>query len=184
VYEISKNYDAVNENIIEGMNLIQTLINSVNQSQRLESTQFQMLITNFEKITENIQKTLEVKQLEYNLLINNKDKENEFLKEEVLKTGHKLDLINRDRMQDQKIINDLQTQNVFLNMKISELIEAPNNRNHGMTQNNSHSATQQKKTVPIRESVEKMMKNFEKSLDLQDKTNVKFLENLNYKLKY
>ena len=36
----------------------------------------------------------------------------------------------------------------------------------------------------MRESVEKMVRNFEKNLDMKDKTNVNFLENLNYKLKY
>ena len=35
----------------------------------------------------------------------------------------------------------------------------------------------------MRESVEKMVRNFEKNLDMSDKTNVNFLENLNYKLK-
>jgi hypothetical protein len=45
VYEISKNYDAINENIIEGMNMIQQLINNVNQSQRLDQGQFQILIS-------------------------------------------------------------------------------------------------------------------------------------------
>lgn len=45
VFEISKNYDSINENIIEGMNLIQSLINSVNKSQRLDHSQFQLLIS-------------------------------------------------------------------------------------------------------------------------------------------
>lgn len=47
VYEISLNYDSINENIIDGMNLIQTLINSVNQSQRLDNGQFQLMISIF-----------------------------------------------------------------------------------------------------------------------------------------
>ena len=78
---------------------------------------------NFEKITDNIQKTLEVKQLEYNLFISNKEQENEFLNEELLKTTKKMELIKQDRIQDQKIINDLQTQNVFLHLKLNEFIE-------------------------------------------------------------
>lgn len=34
-----------------------------------------------------------------------------------------MEFIRQDRMQDQKLINDLQTQNVFLNMRITEIIE-------------------------------------------------------------
>ena len=45
VYKISKDYDSINENIIEGMNLIQSLINLVNQYQRLDSGQYQLMIS-------------------------------------------------------------------------------------------------------------------------------------------
>jgi hypothetical protein len=36
----------------------------------------------------------------------------------------------------------------------------------------------------MKESVERMVKHFEKNLDMKDRSNVNFLENLNYKLKY
>jgi hypothetical protein len=36
----------------------------------------------------------------------------------------------------------------------------------------------------MKESVEKMVKKFEKNLDMKDRNNINFLENLNYKLKY
>jgi hypothetical protein len=45
VYQISQNYDSINENIIEGMNLIQSLIHLVNQSQRLDNGQYQLMIS-------------------------------------------------------------------------------------------------------------------------------------------
>jgi len=45
VYHISKDYDSINENIIEGMNLIQSLIHLVNQSQRLDNGQYQLMIS-------------------------------------------------------------------------------------------------------------------------------------------
>ncbi len=42
----------------------------------------------------------------------------------------------------------------------------------------------QNKSNPMKESVEKMVKKFEKNLDMKDRNNINFLENLNYKLKY
>lgn len=36
----------------------------------------------------------------------------------------------------------------------------------------------------MKESVDKMVKNFSKNLDMKDRNNINFVENLNYKLKY
>ena len=50
-------------------------------------------------------------------------------------------LIRKDRMHDQKIISDLQTQNAFLNMKLSDLTEISSNsnraNNHRQNMNNN-----------------------------------------------
>lgn len=59
VYEISQNYDSINDNIIEGMNLIQQLINNVNQYQRLDNVQFQQL-TGILRLRKEISKKLRI----------------------------------------------------------------------------------------------------------------------------
>jgi hypothetical protein len=53
----------------------------------------------------------------------NKESEISFLNEEFVKANHKIELIRQDRMHDQQLISDLQTQNAFLSLKISELAE-------------------------------------------------------------
>lgn len=73
-------------------------------------------------------------------MIRNKDQENDFLNDELLKTSKKIETTKQDRMQDQKIINDLQTQNVFLHMKLNEYIEGSSNNNNNVRSN--HRATQ------------------------------------------
>lgn len=69
----------------------------------------------------NIEKTLESKQNEYNFLLDSKDKEIKFLQDEILKSNELNDFIKRDRMRDQKMINDYETQINLLNTKLHEI---------------------------------------------------------------
>jgi len=68
----------------------------------------------------NIEKTLESKQNEYNFFLESKDKEIKFLQDEILKLNELNDFIKRDRMRDQKMLNDYETQINLLNTKIHE----------------------------------------------------------------
>lgn len=77
----------------------------------------------FETISENVNNTLELKQNEFNFLLNSKDDEIKFLSEEVFKINSEMDHIKRDRIRDQKLLNDYETQNNFLSTRLKEMSE-------------------------------------------------------------
>jgi len=66
---------------------------------------------------------LELKQNEFNFLLNSKDEEIKLLSEEVFKINSEMDQIKRDRIRDQKLLNDYETQNCFLSTRIKEMSE-------------------------------------------------------------
>jgi hypothetical protein len=74
-------------------------------------------------ISENVNNTLELKQNEFNFLLNSKDEEIKFLSDEVFKINSDMDHIKRDRIRDQKLLNDYETQNNFLSTRIKEMSE-------------------------------------------------------------
>lgn len=63
------------------------------------------------------------------MLIKNKENEIKFLNDEVLNANQKLEFTRQDRMHDQKLLYDLQTQNAFLNMKLNEILEGSSKSN-------------------------------------------------------
>jgi len=78
-------------------------------------------IANFEKVSDKVSKTLELKQNEFNFLLDAKDQEIKLLSEEVFKINEQLEQIKRDRIRDQKLLDDYETQNNFLSMRIKEI---------------------------------------------------------------
>lgn len=66
---------------------------------------------------------MELKQNEFNFLLNSKDEEIKLLSEEVFKINGEMDQVKRDRIRDQKLLNDYDTQNNFLSTRIKELSE-------------------------------------------------------------
>ena len=76
---------------------------------------------------------MELKQNEFNFLLNSKDEEIKLLSEEVFKINSDMDQVKRDRIRDQKLLNDYDTQNNFLSSRIREmsekLIDGSNNLN-------------------------------------------------------
>lgn len=73
-----------------------------------------------EKIISNVEKTLESKQIEYNFLLDSKDKEIKFLQDEILRSNELNDLNKKDRMKDQKMLNDYESQINLLTGKLHE----------------------------------------------------------------
>ena len=69
---------------------------------------------------ENVEKTLEMKQGEYGFLIDYKDQQIKFLQEEVNKVNGNLEIVRRDRIRDQKMMNDYETEINFLSSRVQE----------------------------------------------------------------
>jgi hypothetical protein len=63
---------------------------------------------------------LESKQIEYNFLLDSKDKEIKFLQDEILRLNQLNEFIKKDRMKDQKMLNDYESQLSLLNGKLNE----------------------------------------------------------------
>lgn len=91
---------------------------------------------NFEKIVENVEKTLEIKQSEYNFLLETKDQEIKFMQDEIVKLNELVDNIKKDRIRDQKIINDYESEINFLSSRIQE----NNNKNSESLQKEENNA--------------------------------------------
>jgi hypothetical protein len=83
-------------------------------------------IGNFEKLIENVEKTLEIKQSEYNFLLQSKEQEIKFMQEEILNMNEVVETVKRDRIRDQKIMNDFEAENTFLSNKVEELTNKAN----------------------------------------------------------
>jgi hypothetical protein len=116
VFEISKHYDSINESILEAVRNIQGVLNKEpDLNERME------LINNFDKILLTVENTLELKNKEYNFLIETKDKEIALYSNELVNSNSDLENMKKDRLRDQKIINDLENEIEFLNSRIAEL---------------------------------------------------------------
>jgi len=81
---------------------------------------YHIFTVDLEKILTNVEKTLESKQNEYNFLLDSKDKEIKFLQEEILKLNELSELIKKDRLKDQKMLNDYESTVNVLNQKLKE----------------------------------------------------------------
>ena len=67
------------------------------------------------------EKTLELKQSEFNFLLESKDQEIKFLQEEILKLNESVEIVKRDRIRDQKIINDYDGEIKYLNSRLQDM---------------------------------------------------------------
>jgi hypothetical protein len=130
VFEISKKYDDINENMIEGMKQIQIILNNNKKEneRNVDENTKKDIIKNFEKLVENVEKTIEIKQSEYNFLIESKEQEMKFLQDEIIKLNENMETVKRDRLRDQKVLIDYETEIAHLNNRIEE-IQLKNNEN-------------------------------------------------------
>ena len=98
---------------------------------------------------------------------------------EIEKIKNDIEIIKNDKIKDNKIIHDYENENIMLGNKVAEfekLIESKKKKTQIKEKNDE-------KISIVKTSVQKMMNNFNRNLDLNDKNNVKFVENLNSKLK-
>ena len=176
VLEISKNYDDINENIVENMKSTQ---NYFKKNVNSESASINEYLENFNKILSNSVEMVQSKQKNYNLTLANKENEIMILGKEIEKIKNDIEIIKNDKIKDNKIIHDYENENIMLGNKVAEfekLIESKKKKTHTKEKNDE-------KISIVKTSVQKMMNNFNRNLDLNDKNNVKFVENLNSKLK-
>ena len=68
-----------------------------------------------------MEKTTEIKQSEYNFLIESKDQEMKFLQDEIIKLNENIEYVKRDRLRDQKVLNDYETELSFLTSRMEEM---------------------------------------------------------------
>ena len=81
---------------------------------------FLLKLGKFQNIIQNVEKTLETKQSEFNFLLDSKDQEIKFFRDEILKLNENIEQIKRDRIRDQKILNDYETEISFLSSRVQE----------------------------------------------------------------
>lgn len=176
VLEISKNYDDINENIIENMRSCQNFFKSHSYPSSRTINEY---LENFNKILNSSVEMVQSKQKNYNLTLASKEDEIVILSREIEKLKASVETIKNDGIKDNKILHDYENENIMLQNKVVEfekLIEAKKKKLVVKDKN-------EEKIKVVRSSVDKMMSNFNKNLDLNDKTNQKFVENLTAKLK-
>ena len=70
-----------------------------------------------------MEKTIEIKQSEYNFLLEGKDQEIQFFQEEILKLNEQVEIVKRDRIRDQRNLSEYEQEITYLNNKIQEISE-------------------------------------------------------------
>lgn len=128
---------------------------------------------------------MNTKQDEFNTLLSQKEKENKILSEELGKLKTNFEGLIKDRLTDQKRINELETQ---IELKSSKLVEFAkliqtskyNNDNKIKTQMRNNKDEVKKKVEPAKKSVDRSLKKIKKSFDLKDMSNVRLIERISF----
>ena len=139
------------------------------------------LLSNYQKLVENVDKTLQTKQNEYNSLLKAKEEENQIVQEEILNLNAEIQVNKRDRLKDQQIILNLEQENQTLKEKLSSFEEGENTMK--MKNDYRNEMRVEKKIDPVRKTVGQIMKRIEKNFDLDDQGNVNMLGTINSTLK-
>ena len=176
VFELSKTYDDINDNLLESIRNIQSIVES-KESKDMEKE----LLSNYQKLVENVDKTLQTKQNEYNSLLKAKEEENQIVQEEILNLNAEIQVNKRDRLKDQQIILNLEQENQTLKEKLSSFEEGENTMK--MKNDYRNEMRVEKKIDPVRKTVGQIMKRIEKNFDLDDQGNVNMLGTINSTLK-
>jgi hypothetical protein len=194
VFELSKNYDDLNSNLEETINKFSDLLNNNinndenNNNDNINKAEF---LENYKILCDQINKTLELKQNEYNMLLEGKDEALYLLQEELFITSNELEDRKRDRINEQKIINSLQIEINDLNEKLDN-----NNNNNNFISINSNNNKDdknlnslrteieaQKMTIPAKQVVNSIIKKIEKNFNMEDESNILLLNNINNSIK-
>lgn len=177
VLEISKNYDDINENIVNNMKSTQNYFRVNNYPNSASINEY---LENFNRILTSSVDMVQSKQRNYNLTLANKENEIVILSKEIEKIKSTIETMKNDTIKDNKIIHDFENENIMLSNKVAEfekMYESKDKKSPTKDRN-------EEKMNVVKNSVQKMMNNFTQNLDLNDKNNIKFVESLNSKLKY
>ena len=194
VFELSKNYDDLNSNLEETINKFTDLLNNNNDDNNNVNINKAEFLENYKILCEQVNKTLELKQNEYNTLLDGKDEALYLLQEELFITSNELEDRKRDRINEQKIINSLQIEINDLNEKLDNnnnnnnfynSINSNNNNNKDDKNLNSlrNEIEAQKMTIPAKQVVNNIIKKIEKNFNMEDESNILLLNNINNSIK-
>lgn len=115
ILEISKNYDDINENILEGIKNIQIHLNNNNNNNEEEFS------GDLEKLVKNLEEILQVKNKEYNVILNSKNDIIEVMNDELRNMKKEIENLKLDRIKDQKIITELESEKEILNVRLESV---------------------------------------------------------------
>jgi len=194
VFELSKNYDDLNSNLEETINKFTDLLNNNNDDNNNVNINKAEFLENYKILCEQVNKTLELKQNEYNTLLEGKDEALYLLQEELFITSNELEDRKRDRINEQKIINSLQIEINDLNEKLDNNSNnnfydnfISNNLNNNKDDKNLNSLRTeieaQKMTIPAKQVVNNIIKKIEKNFNMEDESNILLLNNINNSIK-
>lgn len=122
VIELSKQYDEVNDQMVDSLKFLKDkfLSNSANFGSS-DDVLMADLNNNLNQILFCVQETLNIKQSEYQMIIDTKDQELNFLRKEIVQLNESLENSKKDRMKDQKNMIEIECQNNQLHNEIEEL---------------------------------------------------------------
>jgi len=177
VLEISKNYDDINENIVNNMKSTQNYFRMNNYPNSASLNEY---LENFNKILTSSVDMVQSKQRNYNLTLANKENEMLILSKEIENMKKTIETMKNDTIKDNKIIHDFENENIMLSNKVAEFEKMQESK---QKKSPTKDRNEEKLNI-VKNSVQNMMNNFTQNLDLNDKNNIKFVESLNSKLKY
>lgn len=126
VLKISKNYDDINEAMAESIKKVQSLLEDVknrlsSNKQDQVKNRVEEIYENFNTIVVNVDSVLQAKQDEYNFLLDTKEKEIKFLRDEIILVNQEYENFKKDRFKDQKINIEIESENARLTKEVENL---------------------------------------------------------------
>ena len=136
------------------------------------------LLKNYKQLVENVDKTLNTKQKEYNILLSTKDEEINMLQEELLNLNNEIQVRKKDRLKEQQMISELQREVDDFKIKRNSNLNENNECINDKRNNNNYDNTIDNRIEPVKKAVNKIVKNIEKNFNMKDKHNVNMIGNI------
>lgn len=124
VISISKQFDDINEHMLEGLKSIRSKLADGFSTGNLTNLDNNLLVEideNLNKIVFCVEETLNTKHNEFRLILEAKDEEMIFLRKEIVLLNESIEYSKKDRMKDQKNMIEVESQNAQLRNEIDEL---------------------------------------------------------------
>lgn len=175
VFEISKSYDDINDNLHESIMKIQELVNNHEKGSNFENA----LLGNYQKVVNNVNATLHTKQKEYNILIKEKDEQIVLIQNELLFLSNDIEERKKDRTKEIQIIINLEEEVKLLKQKLNEFgYYINNNKKEGFILKMKFNSNLkiEKSIEPAKTTLNTIVKHIETNLDMKDQSNEKCLE--------